>query len=202
MAAILMATLCSALSGAYSEQQLIEQVAMHLASSSNDDEVDSADCSGVDPTTIAENAPPQCVARSGDVPAAECAAGEPPELHDSDSESGDQPDLCFSSDSEDEDLSDDESDFGQPPDRGVDPTAGEPDIDSAPRMPCTASPDTEHRDKLPATSLYNACVARPVKPAELKVNEKARAAMQDEWDRLRRVRRPDGTFGVWDEKGV
>ena len=28
---------------------------------------------------------------------------------------------------------------------------------------------------------------------------KAKTAMQDEWDRLRKVRRPDGTFGVWDE---
>ena len=42
-------------------------------------------------------------------------------------------------------------------------------------------------------------MARPVKPAELKVNAKAKAAMQDEWDRLRRVPRPDGKLGVWDE---
>ena len=56
-----------------------------------------------------------------------------------------------------------------------------------------------HRDKLAKPSVFNACVARPVKPAELKVNQKARDAMQDEWDRLRRVERPDGTHGVWDE---
>ena len=26
--------------------------------------------------------------------------------------------------------------------------------------------------------------------------------MQDEWDRLRKVRRPDGKLGVWDESSV
>ena len=164
------------MSGAYNEQQLIEQLSTQLTSRSDDpDEATSTDCSGVDPTS------PECAARSGDVPAAEGVAGEPPELHESDSELGDHPELC-ESDSENEDLSDDESDAGRPPVRGVDPTAGEPDIDSAPRMPCYASPEQEHREKLASTSLFNACVARPVKPAELKVNEKAKAAMQVEWD--------------------
>ena len=74
--------------------------------------------------------------------------------------------------------------------------------DEAPRMPCAAAPPAAHRDKAPSTGLYNACVARPVKPAELKINEKARAAMQLEWDRLRQVERPDGTFGCWDESSV
>ena len=53
--------------------------------------------------------------------------------------------------------------------------------DEAPRMPCAAAPPAAHRDKAPSTGLYNACVARPVKLAELKTNEKARAAMQLEW---------------------
>ena len=74
-------------------------------------------------------------------------------------------------------------------------------IDIAPRMPCTGTVPAGHREKQ-APSLYNACVARPVKPAELKVNDAARKAMQDEWDRLRAVERPDGTHGVWDEDKV
>ena len=68
--------------------------------------------------------------------------------------------------------------------------------DEAPRMPCAAAPPAAHRDQAPSASLYNACVARPVKPAELKQNAKARAAMKLEWDRLRNVERPDGTQGV------
>ena len=43
----------------------------------------------------------------------------------------------------------------------------------APRMPCTGTVPAEHREKH-VPSLYNACVARPVKPVELKVNDKAR----------------------------
>ena len=61
----------------------------------------------------------------------------------------------------------------------------------------------KHRAKVPATQgLFNACVARPVKPAELKTNGEARKAMQTEWDRLRSVERPDGNKGVWDEEAV
>ena len=75
-----------------------------------------------------------------------------------------------------------------------------------PVMPCSARhrhPETTHRPKRPhAHGLYNACVARPVKPAEVKTNPDAQAAMQKEWDRLRAVKRPDGTFGVWDESKV
>ena len=54
----------------------------------------------------------------------------------------------------------------------------------APPMPCTAKVEGDHRDKYPRGSLYNACVARPVKPAEVKINAKAKAAIGDEWDRL------------------
>ena len=43
---------------------------------------------------------------------------------------------------------------------------------------------------------------KSVKPAELKVNQAARDAMQVEWDRLRQVERPDGNKGVWDENEV
>ena len=53
---------------------------------------------------------------------------------------------------------------------------------SCPSMPCAAAIPTAHRDKSNRQGLYNACVARPVRPAELKTNEPARAAMQDEWD--------------------
>ena len=49
---------------------------------------------------------------------------------------------------------------------------------------------------------YNACVARTVKPAEVKVNTKAQAAMEMEWRRLRQVPRKDGKVGVWDEDAV
>ena len=88
------------------------------------------------------------------------------------------------------------------------PEMVEPNEDEhpVPVMPCSAHLGhlgTGHRPKLPhAHGLYQACVARPVKPAEVKTNEKAKTAMQDEWDRLRKVRRPDGTFGVWDESAV
>ena len=46
-----------------------------------------------------------------------------------------------------------------------------------PQMPCTGKLPDGHRDKQPGLSLYNACVARPVKPAELKVNQEAWDAM-------------------------
>ena len=49
---------------------------------------------------------------------------------------------------------------------------------------------------------YNACVARTVKPAEVKANIKAQAAMEMEWRRLRQVPRKDGKAGVWDEDAV
>ena len=70
-------------------------------------------------------------------------------------------------------------------------------------MPCSAMPpQAAHRSKAPAHGIYNACVARPVKPAELRTNTAAQAAMQTEWTRLRQVKRPDGSHGVWDESGV
>ena len=46
---------------------------------------------------------------------------------------------------------------------------------------------------------YNACVARTVKPPEVKTNIKAQAAMEMEWRRLRHVPRRDGKVRVWDE---
>ena len=49
---------------------------------------------------------------------------------------------------------------------------------------------------------YKACVARTVKPAEVKVNTKAQAAMEMEWQRLRQVPRKDGKVGVSDEDAV
>ena len=70
--------------------------------------------------------------------------------------------------------------------------------EAVPRLPCMPVRAHEHREKTtPEQGLYNACVARPVKPAELKVNAKARAKMQEEWDRLRSVIK-----GCWDEAGV
>ena len=74
---------------------------------------------------------------------------------------------------------------------------------SFPRLPCGPARAHKHREKRnPHGGLYNACVARPVKPAEMRSNPKAKAAMQDEWDRLRSVQRPDGNHGVWDESLV
>ena len=75
-------------------------------------------------------------------------------------------------------------------------SSDEEDTTPAPRMPCAAAPPRAHRDKTPAHGWYNACVARPVKPMELKWNKKARDAMQVEWGRLRAVKPPDGTPGV------
>ncbi len=40
-----------------------------------------------------------------------------------------------------------------------------------------------------------AVVARSVKPKEVKINEKARASLQKEWDSLRAI-------GAWNEAGV
>ena len=72
-----------------------------------------------------------------------------------------------------------------------------------PRLPCGPAHVQSHRPKHDGKGvLYNACVARPVRPAEVKTNEKAQEAMQKEWDRLRSVTRPDGTKGVWDEDKV
>jgi hypothetical protein len=67
-----------------------------------------------------------------------------------------------------------------------------------PRMPCTPA-QPKHRDKNYARDFVNACVARPVRPAEVKTNLKAQVAMQLEWDRLRAVPRDGDKAGVWDE---
>ena len=62
-------------------------------------------------------------------------------------------------------------------------------------MPATI----EHRHRV-AQELphYNACVARTMKPTEVKTNIKAQAAMEMEWRRLRQVPRKDVKVGVWD----
>ena len=76
------------------------------------------------------------------------------------------------------------------------------DADEAmPRLPCAPSRmHPTHREKTGQHQLPdNACVARPVRGAELKEKPAPQAAMQREWDRLRSVVRPDGTLGCWDE---
>ena len=91
---------------------------------------------------------------------------------------------------------------------GIQPSANDDDEhehDYVPRMPCVPARIAGHRDKRhcdAAHRWYNACVARPVKPAEVRTNKRAQAAMQLEWDRLRAVERPDGNRGCWDEGRV
>ena len=51
-----------------------------------------------------------------------------------------------------------------------------------------------HREKTP-WPLFNAAVARAVKPSEVKTNERAQDAMASEWARLRKI-------GTWDESRV
>jgi hypothetical protein len=93
-------------------------------------------------------------------------------------------------DSSDDDVHDDSRIDGRP-------------VDLIPAMPSSAPDATQHRRRDDeAMPTYNAMVARPVRPAEVKTNPIAMAAMQAEWDRLRSVVRPDGTFGCWDEHYV
>ena len=66
-------------------------------------------------------------------------------------------------------------------------------------MPATIKHRQRDAHELPH---YNACVARTVKPAEVKTNIKAQAAMEMEWRRLRQVPRKGGKVGVWDEDAV
>ena len=70
--------------------------------------------------------------------------------------------------------------------------------DNTPRMPCKPA-TTKHRQRYePELPHYNVCVARTVKPAEVKVNTKAQAAMEMEWRRLGQVPRKDlrSEFGM------
>ena len=60
----------------------------------------------------------------------------------------------------------DDNDYAHTPDDDVEDEQG-----IAPRMPCTSSGATTRRAKQPAHGIVNACVARPVKPAELKTND-------------------------------
>ena len=75
-----------------------------------------------------------------------------------------------------------------------------PDV-CIPTFPCESKPRQGHRPQH-GTPLYNACVARPVGPKEVREHPKALKAMQDEWSRLRAVGWPDGQQGVWDETKV
>ena len=71
-----------------------------------------------------------------------------------------------------------------------------------PHMPCMPAA-TQHRQRDAQERPHlNACVARTVRPAEVKTNDKARASMDLEWQRLRKVPRKDGKVGVWDEDDV
>jgi len=64
----------------------------------------------------------------------------------------------------------------------------------APVMP-TVAYDPKHRPKLRRRVPFNACVARPVSRREQRANPKARDAMRDEWERLRKM-------GTWDDTTV
>jgi hypothetical protein len=67
---------------------------------------------------------------------------------------------------------------------------------SYPAMPCAASKPQLHRDKITNDRLvFSAMVARAVSRKEVRMNPKAQAAVQKEWDRLR-LRK------VWEEKQV
>ena len=75
-------------------------------------------------------------------------------------------------------------------------------VDNTPRMPCMPSTIEHPQHDAQELPHYNACVARTVKPAEVKTNIKAQAAMEMEWRCLRQVPRKDGKVGVWDEDAV
>ena len=74
--------------------------------------------------------------------------------------------------------------------------------EEVPKMPCTPESRSKHSENTNLHSLVNACVARPVRPAEVKTNLLAQAFMQLGWDRLRAVPRDGGEAGVWDERLV
>ena len=85
-------------------------------------------------------------------------------------------------------------------------SSGEPALPSAagvrpvgeyiPHMPCMPVTIQHRQRDAQEHPHYNACVARTVKPAEVKVNTKALAAMEMERRRLRQVPRKDGEVGV------
>ena len=56
-----------------------------------------------------------------------------------------------------------------------------------PHMPCMPATIQHRQRDAQEHPHYKACVARTVKPAEVKVNTKAQAAMEMEWRRLRQV---------------
>jgi hypothetical protein len=58
-------------------------------------------------------------------------------------------------------------------------------------MPCCASTNDVHREKLgddPTQVWFNACVARPVGKHEVGSNPKAKAALDKEWAKLRKIK--------------
>eukprot|EP00974_Lingulodinium_polyedra_P046342 4440107-Lingulodinium_polyedra.AAC.1 len=68
-------------------------------------------------------------------------------------------------------------------------------MEGAPCVPCTPRPtkrEPHRRNIAPPVRIFIACVARPVGKAELEREEKARAARDQEWERLRAKH-------VWDE---
>ena len=76
-----------------------------------------------------------------------------------------------------------------------DPAVAAPDNYYFPRMPVTNELQ-EHREKLEDSSFsFNTAVARTVNKRELASNNDARAAVQVEWDKLRRTK-------CWDEENV
>jgi len=66
----------------------------------------------------------------------------------------------------------------------------------APQMPTTTADDCDHRHQVTTDLIcFDALVARPVTPKEVKTTPKAIKALDDEWKKLR-------TANVWDETGV
>ena len=67
--------------------------------------------------------------------------------------------------------------------------------DHVPAMPVTFG-SQEHRDKIALSPIpWEACVARPVGKQEIEKTPAAKAALQKEWDKLRKIH-------TWDESGV
>ena len=63
-----------------------------------------------------------------------------------------------------------------------------PPNEDAPAMPVVTSYSGGHREKLSDLNIeLLGLVARPVKPAEILTNPKARKAVGDEWEKLRKI---------------
>ena len=184
----MLTTLCSVLTGTADEQRLTQAFQEWLVAQTVNEEHDHGGAKdglrlGGEHTLTGPRAPSSnaAVLCTTPVAAATRRGGKHKAGHE------DCPELVYDSDDED---ADDDSD------------SDSNDEYVAPHFPCAATLPSKRRDRHRPGRLYNACVARPIKPAELKVNQEARDKMQEEWDRLRRVKRPDGTHGVWDEDAV